>query len=482
MVLVVAYLVSVYCLGLLIITVWRWASQRRGQSCYMLCYECFKAPEARRLDTRMCADIVLRNKNLGLDEYRYLLKTIVSSGIGEGTYSPKNVIEGRENSPTVSDATSEMDEIMFATLDKLFENSAVDPAEIDILVVNVSLLSTVPSLASRIVNRYKMRQDVKAYNITGMGCSASIIAIDLVHHLFKTHKKAYAIVVSTESMGPNWYLGKERSFMLSNTLFRAGGCSMLFTNNPALKHQALIRLRCLVRTHHGASDEAYKCCYQMEDDEGYLGFRLTKYLTKAAAIIFAENLKVLVPKVLPMRELIRYFMVSHFWNWNWNYYKLGKSSSDQAGVGNIGLNFKSGIQHFCIHPGGRAVIDGVGKGLKLSEYDLEPSRMALHRWGNTSAAGFWYVLGYMEAKKRLKKGNRILMISFGAGFKCNNCLWEVMRDMKDTNVWEDCIDEYPPAILANPFKEKYAWINDEVLGFVRINHDDLRACINMAGN
>ncbi|GAB2250646.1 hypothetical protein Droror1_Dr00016896 [Drosera rotundifolia] len=460
--------ISLYCLALLLL---KRAITRRGQQCYMLHYACFKPPEGRRLDTKKGADIVLRNKNLGLDEYRYLLKTIVSSGIGENTYCPKIVLEGRENTATLSDAHTEMDEIMFGTLDELFQKSGVLPQEIDILVVNISLLSTVPSLTSRIVNRYKMREDVRVYNITGMGCSASIIGVNLLEQLFQIHKNMYAILLSTECMGSYWYCGKERPFMLSNVLFRAGGCSMLFTNKPSLKHQALIKLRCLVRTHHGASDEAYECCYQMEDDEGYPGFRLTKYLTKAAAIIFEENLKVFVPKVLPIRELIRYFIVSQvkiLWN------KFGNSKLEGLGTG---LNFKSGIQHFCIHPGGKAVVDGAGKGLQLSDYDMEPSRMTLHRWGNTSAAGFWYVLGYMEAKKRLKKGDKIMMISFGAGFKCNNCLWEVMRDMEDRNVWDDCIDDYPPRMVVNPFREQFEWIQDEIVGFIRINHDDLRACI-----
>lgn len=410
----------------------------------MLHYECFKPPEDRKLSTETCASIVFQNKRLGIEEFRYLLKTVVSSGIGESTYSPKNVVEGRESCPTLTDSLGEMDEIIFDTLDKLFDKSGVSPSEIDILVVNVSLLATVPSLTSRVVNRYKMRDNVKAYNVTGMGCSASIIAIDIVQHLFKVHKNVNAIVVSTESMGTNWYTGKDRSFMLSNCLFRTGGCSMLFTNNRHLKHRALIKLNCLLRTHLGSDDEAYKCCYQKEDADGYPGFCLTKHLPKAAAQAFTENLKVLVPRILPLRELIRYLIVSRTWN---------KSDLEKVGVG---LNFKTGIQHFCIHPGGRAVIDGTGKGLQLSEYDLEPARMALHRWGNTSAAGFWYVLGYMEAKKRLKKGDKILMISFGAGFKCNNCLWEVMQDLKDRNVWDDCIDEYPPKANVNPFMERYS--------------------------
>ena len=117
------------------------------------------------------------------------------------------------------------------------------------------------------------------------------------------------------------------------------------------------------------------------------------------------------------------------------------------------MNLKTGIEHFCIHPGGRAVVDGLGKSLGLSEYDLEPARMALHRFGNTSAGGLWYVLGYMEAKKRLKTGDRILMISLGAGFMCNNCVWEVMKDLEDAKVWEDSLDRYPipRKNLVNPY-------------------------------
>ncbi|MED6223242.1 hypothetical protein PIB30_072103 [Stylosanthes scabra] len=453
----------------------------RGKSCYMLAYECFMPPEDTKLDTDSCTRIVMRNRNLGLEEYRFLLKTIVNSGIGESTYCPRIVLEGREECPTLKDIHHEIDEIMFQTLDNLFKNTGISPSDVDILVVNVSLFSPSPSLTSRIVNKYKMRENVKSFNLSGMGCSASVVAIDLVQQLFKTYPNSMAVVVSTEDLGAHWYCGRDKMMMLSNCLFRSGGCSMLFTNKPSMKNRAILKLKHMQRTQYGADDEAYSCCIQVEDELGYAGFRLTKSLVKSAAAALTVNLQEMAPKILPLWERVRFFVVcvrkSIKKGETLRVFKVllgnGKAKKGSLNLNNVlggeGLNFKAGIEHFCVHPGGRAVIDGVGKGMRLNEYDLEPARMALHRWGNTSAGGLWYVLGYMEAKKRLKKGDRILMISLGAGFKCNNCVWEVMRDLDDQNVWKDSIDSYPPSSLANPFKEKYDWINDEDLSFVRLD-------------
>ncbi|BFG22563.1 hypothetical protein CerSpe_088370 [Prunus speciosa] len=177
--------------------------RRRDQSCYMLAYECYKAPEDMKLHTDSCVKIVTRNKNLGLEEFRFLLKTVVNSGIGEQTYCPRNIIEGRNS--TRADELCEMDGIIFDTLDKLFARpTSISPSQINILVVIVSLFSPAPSLTSRIINRYKMREDTKTFNLSGMGCSASLISIDVVQNLFKSYKNANALVVSTESIGPNW--------------------------------------------------------------------------------------------------------------------------------------------------------------------------------------------------------------------------------------------------------------------------------------
>uniref|UniRef100_A0A2N9FA84 very-long-chain 3-oxoacyl-CoA synthase n=1 Tax=Fagus sylvatica TaxID=28930 RepID=A0A2N9FA84_FAGSY len=371
--------------------IWKRVDARRDQECYILDYQCHKPTDDRMLDTEFCGKLIKRTKNLGLFEYKFLLKAIVSSGIGEQTYAPRIMFEGREDNPTLLDGISEWKSFSMTVLQSSLQGQPFLPQKL------MCLLLMSP-------------------------CSphASLISVDLVRNIFKSNKNLYALVVTSESLSPNWYS---------------------------------------VRTHHGARDESFDCCIQKEDEEGRLGFHLGKNLPKAATRAFVDNLRVISPKILPMSELLRFMVVSLV--------KKLMSQTSSKGGGSTGIskpaiNFRSGVDHFCLHTGGKAVIDGIGKSLELSEYDLEPARMTLHRFGNTSASSLWYVLGYMEAKKRLKKGDRVLMISFGAGFKCNSCLWEVVRDLGgDGNVWNDCIAGYPPESLANPFMEKYGWINQE---------------------
>ncbi|KAF8728846.1 hypothetical protein HU200_018133 [Digitaria exilis] len=440
---------------------WTAAARRRRSRCYLLDYVCHKPCDGRKISTETAGDVIQRNKRLGLPDYRFLLRVIVRSGIGEDTYSPLSILDGREDSPTLRDALGEMDAFLDASVAELFAKTGVHPLDVDVLVFNVSMLSPAPSLASRIVRRYGLREDVAAYNLTGMGCSAGLVALDLARNALRSRRGAsVALVVSSESIAPNWYSGTDKSMMLANCLFRSGGAAVMLTNDPARRRRAKMELGCLVRAHIGANDDAHACATQREDEEGRVGISLSKSLPKAAVRAFAVNLRRLAPRVLPVSELAR-FAARLLWR------RLLSSTSPSPGkkviAGGEGapkIDFKKGVEHFCLHPGGTAVIEAVKKSLGLDDDDVEPARMTLHRWGNTSASSLWYVLSYMEAKGRLKVGDRVLMVTFGSGFKCNSCVWEVTGDMADKGAWEDCIDRYPPESLVNPYMDKFGWIND----------------------
>ena len=85
-----------------------------------------------------------------------------------------------------------MEESFVAVLDDLFAKTCVKPQEIDILIVNVSTFGSAPSLSAWIVKRYKMKESVKTFNLCGMGCSASLIGVDMANHLFKVYRDSFS--------------------------------------------------------------------------------------------------------------------------------------------------------------------------------------------------------------------------------------------------------------------------------------------------
>ncbi len=54
-------------------------------------------------------------------------------------------------------------------------------------------------------------------------------------------------------------------------------------------------------------------------------------------------------------------------------------------------DFTTAFEHFCIHPGGKAVIDEVSKQLKLRPEQSLPMLVPFERYGNTSSSSTWCV-------------------------------------------------------------------------------------------
>lgn len=87
----------------------------------------------------------------------------------------------------------------------------------------------------------------------------------------------------------------------------------------------------------------------------------------------------------------------------------------------------------------------VQRGLGLSDRDMEASHMTLHRFGNMASSSLLYELDYIEAKRWMKKGDRVCMISFSPGIDCSSVVWECVRPTADTGSgpWAGCIHRYP---------------------------------------
>ncbi|KAK1267126.1 3-ketoacyl-CoA synthase 19 [Acorus gramineus] len=208
----------------------------------------------------------------------------------------------------------------------------------------------------------------------------------------------------------HWYRGNNRSMLVTNCLFRMGGAAILLTNHPSDRARSKYRLLHTLRTHTGSDDRSHHCVIQDEDSTGRVGVSLSKDLMKVAGEALKTNITALGPLVLPLSERL----------------KFAASFVARRGKPYV-PDFKRAFEHFCVHAGGRAVLDEVERRLGLSEWDMEPSRMTLYRFGNTSSSSLWYELAYAEAKGRVKRGDRVWQVGFGSGFKCNSAVWQAIR-------------------------------------------------------
>lgn len=181
-----------------------------------------------------------------------------SSGIGDETYIPKSVIMSNDNTATMKEGRAEASTVMFGALDELFEKTRLRPKDVGVLVVNCSIFNPTPSLSAMIINHYKMRGNILSYNLGGMGCSAGIIAVDLARDMLQANPNNYAVVVSTEMVGYNWYPGSDRSMLIPNCFFRMGCSAVLLSNRRRDYHRAKYRLEHIVRTHKGADDRSFR--------------------------------------------------------------------------------------------------------------------------------------------------------------------------------------------------------------------------------
>ncbi|CAL9086122.1 unnamed protein product [Musa acuminata var. zebrina] len=403
---------------------------------YLVDYACYRPPPNLRAPfprfmkhSQLCGEF----NESALEFQRRILER---SGLGQETYLP-SALHYLPPRPSMASAREEAEEVMFGALDALFRNTGVKPKDIGILVVNCSLFNPTPSLSAMIVNRYKFRGNIKSFNLGGMGCSAGVISIDLARDLLQIHRSTYAVVVSTENITQNWYFGNRKSMLIPNCLFRVGAAAMLLSNRSADRWRSKYKLVHVVRTHSGADDRAFRCVYQEQDDALKVGVSLSKDLMAIAGEALKINITTLGPLVLPISEQLLFFAT------------LVAKKLFNGKVKPYIPDFKLAFEHFCIHAGGRAVIDELEKNLQLRPDHVEASRMTLHRFGNTSSSSIWYELSYTEAKGRMRKGHRVWQIAFGSGFKCNSAVWQALCNVKPSpdGPWEDCIHRYPVEIV-----------------------------------
>jgi len=403
---------------------------RRGRSVYLIDFATFEPPESWKVTheelVTILRNVATHRRASGLSAFdeadiEFQAKVLRASGTGQTTAWPPAIVrylETAEQKKHISkeDSREEAETILCQCLETLFERTGVQPKEVDFLVINCSMFSPTPSLCALACHKFRFRSSLKTYNLSGQGCSASLLSVDLAAELLRANPNSTAVVVSTEIISECLYHGHEKGMLLQNTLFRCGGAAVMLTNAASRIGRARNRLRHLVRT-QCSDEDSYRAVYEQEDGAGNGGVALSKEIVKVAGNAMKVNLTQLGPLILPLSEQLKVV-------WSIGMKKLGLV---RKGVPKYVPSFKSAIHFFCIHSGGRAVLDGIEKSLSLHPRDMQPSRAVLELRGNTSSSSIWYELRHVEEHMKLRRGHKILQLAFGSGFKCNSAVWTRLR-------------------------------------------------------
>uniref|UniRef100_A0ACD6AKM1 Uncharacterized protein n=1 Tax=Avena sativa TaxID=4498 RepID=A0ACD6AKM1_AVESA len=344
----------------------------RPRTIYLVDYACFRPSTNRRYPKATLLEHAYVSPLLNDSTVNFIDRILQRSCMSDETYFPASLLYV-EPYCSLEEARAEAESVVFSVVDDLLAKTCVNLHEIRALITNCTVFCPEPSIADMIVNRYKLRHDLRVMNLSGMGCSASITAVGLARNILRTMPwGSHVLVVSTETTGPGYYQGNNNSMQLVNILFRMGGAAKLLSTS---RSKARFRLAHVMRTTTAANNSAYRCVYQEEDENGIIGTDLSKDLMAIAGEALKANITATAPLVLPLSELLKFLLFSLmkkvlYWKRRAPYIP----------------NFRFAFEHFCIHVGGPAVIKSVQHGLNLSNKDVEPSQMTLHRFGNQSTA------------------------------------------------------------------------------------------------
>ncbi|KAL6496438.1 hypothetical protein OROGR_029696 [Orobanche gracilis] len=390
------------------------------RSTYLVDFACYLPPDELKITKEEYIELAKKSGHFSTASIEFQQRVLNNSGLGDQTYLPQTIFHP-DYKKDLKSGREEAALLMYGATDELFSTTGLRPKDIKILIVNCGVLNTTPSLSAMLINRYKLSHRIQSFNLGGMGCAAGITAIDIANDLLNGYPGSYALIVSTEVIGSTWYSGNELDMVIPNCFLRMGAAAILLSNRRLDRGRSKYRLKQSVRTHKGMDDRSFKSIQLKEDSQGKQGLSVSKDVIEIGGHALKANITTL--SSLPISEQFHFF----------------KSLFTKTNISSKSYipNYKLAFEHICVLATSKKALDEIQKKLNLTDEYIEASRKTLERFGNTSSSSIWYELAYLEAKNRIKKGDRVCQLAMGSGFKCNSVVWRAIKTVRQVkrNPW-----------------------------------------------
>ena len=244
----------------------------------------------------------------------------------------------------------------------------IQPQDITHLITVSCTGMSAPGLDLQIAEALELSPNVFRTSVNFMGCYAAIHALKLAKLICEAEPDANVVIADTELCTLHFQQEYSADNAASSLLFADGSAAALVSN----KHSSATSI-----TLDGFfSHVSYKGKKDMAWELSSKGFLMT--LSGYVPQLIEEDIDELVIASL-------------------DHHNVDKSS----------------ITHWCIHPGGKKILQAIENKLNLSKDDLCYSRSVLAKYGNMSSPTILFVL--KEMLNNIKHKAKIFGVAFGPG-------------------------------------------------------------------
>jgi predicted naringenin-chalcone synthase len=225
-----------------------------------------------------------------------------------------------------------------------------------------------PGLDLQIMELMDLPKNIYRTSVNFMGCYAAIHALKMADAICSQEKNAKVVIVCTELCTLHFQKEPTLDNITSSLLFGDGSAAVLVTNDDDKKGLRLDNFYSEVIT-KGKKDMSWEL-----SSSGFL-MTLSGYVPE----LLEEDFSPLVTRAL-----------------------------EKAGME------KNEISRWCIHPGGKRILDAIHKSLLLKEGELDHSYETLKEAGNISSATILFALKKI-IDNGLEPDQKIFTAAFGPG-------------------------------------------------------------------
>ncbi len=248
-------------------------------------------------------------------------------------------------------------------------DNVIDAKQVTHLITVSCTGMSAPGLDLLVAEEMELPSNIFRTSVNFMGCYAAVHALKIAKMICDTTTKANVVIVCTELCTIHFQQAYTQDNVASSLLFADGSAAVLVSNNLSFSNSLKLRSFYAEVAYKGKADMSWAI-----SNDGFL-MTLSSYVPQ----LIQEDIQGFVDKALESANI----------------------SKDE-------------ITNWCIHPGGRKILDVIQTKLALSVEDLACSRQVLTECGNMSSPTILFVL------KEIMKGLRgspahVFGVAFGPG-------------------------------------------------------------------